>query len=87
MNKYLTKSAPWTLYNRDPNNPEIVKIIGTTLSTVWTIIMMLTPIMPETTNRILSYIAHQSKGNELVMTVKKGFSPFFQPLSLKIKDL
>lgn len=83
INKYLTESAPWTLYNKDPHNPTIVKIVGTALSALLTIIIMFKPITQDTADRILSYITEESRENELVMSVKTGFTPFFPPINIK----
>jgi methionyl-tRNA synthetase len=80
MNKYLTESAPWILYKTNPKNHNISNIIGTALSAVWTITTMLNPIIPKTTDKILSYIKRENS----IIRVKSGFVPFFQPIKISI---
>ncbi|CAH6419713.1 Methionyl-tRNA synthetase [uncultured virus] len=72
-NKMLTDVAPWSRYKKNSNDPEILRAIGTALSTVQIITKMFSPIMPETTGLILSF--YEEKNG--MMCIRPGFTPFF----------
>lgn len=73
-NKLFTDYRPWTRYKKDTNDPEIARSIGMTLYSIYKITLLLSPIIPETTEKILSFINYDN--NQI--TVKSDFQPFFQ---------
>lgn len=74
-NKYLTQSAPWKL---DQSEPRIKDIIAESLCSIWDILKMLEPIMPETITHILSF--YNFDENQIV--IKDGFKPFFPKVNM-----
>lgn len=78
INKFITQSDPWKLYKLNPNDPEVTRIIGTSLAAVWSITKMLHPLIPKTTTKVLSFI----QLDNAITTVKSGFTPFFSPIKL-----
>lgn len=78
-NKYLTETAPWSLYKQDPNDPNIITAVTTALLSVITVTEMLQPVIPETSETIMSYFDKAG----FIIKVNPKFHPFFSPIKLK----
>lgn len=75
---YLSISAPWLLYDIDPDDNRIQYILGTCMVNVRIIINMLSPIVPNSMEQISKCIT-VSNGK---ITLDAGVSPIFPEISI-----